>query len=420
MTGKKISLPYGEGSRSVEVPEENLLDVILPRSETNAGRDEAEMLRAALENPIGSLRLRELAHKGQKVAIVTSDLTRPCPSDRLLPFVLEELSAANIPDEDIFIVLALGLHRPMTEEEIDRLISPQIRRRIRVLNHDLTNVVRLGVTTRGTPVELFRPLVEADVRVCLGNLEVHWFAGYSGGAKAILPGCASRATILANHGLMVRSGVGSGRIQGNPLREDLEEGAGMLGVDFISNVVVDGQHKILSAVAGEVTAAHRRGCEAIARRGKVKVTRKADIVIASSGGFPKDINLLQAHKGMENAAYFVRDGGILILAAECREGMGNQIFEDWMLAASSPAEILERIQREFVLGGHKAAGIAKIEQRAKVYFVSAMPDDFVRRLFMTPADGPQQALQAALKNLGPGSQVLVLPQAGSIIPDIES
>ena len=416
---RSISLPYGDRSLSIEVPRENLLDVILPKAGIEAGQDEAEVIRAALEHPIGTPRLRDLAHKGQRVAIMTSDLTRPCPSDRLLPFVLQELAAAGIPDEDIFIVLALGLHRPMTEDEIDRLVSPQVRRRIRVLNHNLGDVVSLGVTSRGTPVEIFRPLVEADLRLCLGNLEFHWFAGYSGGAKAVLPGCASRATIIANHSLMVRPGVGSGRHQDNPLREDLEEGAAMLGVDFILNVVVDGQHKLLEAVAGEVTAAHRRGCEAIAARGKVKIEHQADIVVASAGGFPKDINLLQAHKGMENAAYFVRDGGALILAAECREGMGNPVFEDWMLAAASPADILERIQKEFVLGGHKAAGIAKIEQRLKVYMISSFSDEWVRRLFMTPAAGLQQALRAAFQELGQDSQVLVLPEAVSIIPDFD-
>jgi nickel-dependent lactate racemase len=415
-----VSLPYGERSLAVQVPAGHLLDVILPKTGAIEVRDEAEMIRAALERPIGSPRLRDLVHRGQRIAIVTSDLTRPCPSERLLPFVLEELSAAGIPDEDIFVVLGLGLHRPMTEEEIDRVVSPEVHRRIRVLNHNAEDVVRLGVTSRGTPVEFFRPLVEADVRVCLGNLEFHWFAGFSGGAKAVLPGCASRATVTANHALMVRPGVGAGRIQGNPLREDIEEGAAMLGVHFILNVVVDGQHNILSAVAGDVTAAHRRGCEAIAARGKVKVPRKADIVIASAGGFPKDINMYQAHKGLENAAYFVRDGGILILAAECREALGNKTFEQWMFAASSPQEILERIQKEFVLGGHKAAGIANIERRAKVFLVSDMPDDLVRRLFMTPFADVQEALQAALQELGSESQVLVLPQAGSIIPDFES
>jgi lactate racemase len=176
----------------------------------------------------------------------------------------------------------------------------------------------------------------------------------------------------------------------------------------------------LSAVAGEVTAAHRGGCLDIARRGKVKIERQADIVIASAGGFPKDINLLQAHKGMENAAYFVRDGGALILAAKCREGMGNPIFEEWMLAAASPEDILERIQKGFVLGGHKAAGIANIERRVKVYLVSSFSDEWTRRLFMTPTAGPQQALQAAFQELGRESRVLALPEAVSIIPDLDS
>lgn len=419
INARSISLPYGDHSLTIKVPERNLQDVILPKTEAEALQDETEIIRTALENPIGSLRLRELVRKGKRVAIVTSDLTRPCPSDRLLPFVLEELAAAGVPDEDIFVVLGLGLHRPMTQEEIERFVTSQVPGRIQVLNHDLENCVRLGVTSRGTPVEFFRPLVEADVRICLGNLEFHWFAGYSGGAKAILPGCASKATIFANHALMVRDGVRSARIQGNPLREDIEEGVDLLGVDFILNVVMDREHHILGAFAGDVTAAHRAGCQAIAARGKVKVAQQADIVVVSAGGFPKDINLNQAHKGLENAAYFARDGGSLILAAECREGMGSQMFEEWMLAAASPAEILERIQREFVMGGHKAAGMARIIQRAKVYLVSSLPDDLVRRLFMTPAAGVQQALDSALQELGAESRVLVLPQAVSIIPDFE-
>ncbi|OGO37665.1 MAG: hypothetical protein A2W35_08440 [Chloroflexi bacterium RBG_16_57_11] len=419
MTTTTVWLPYGEHSLSVDLSGKNLLDIILPKAGAGEAPNEAHVIRAALENPIGSPRLCDLAHKGQRIAIVTSDLTRPCPSDRLLPHVLQELVAAGIPDEDIFIVIGLGLHRPMTEEEIDRIVSPQVHRRIRVVNHDVEDVVHLGVTSRGTPVEFFRPLVEADVRVCLGNLEFHWFAGFSGGAKAVLPGCSSHLSVTANHALMVRPGVGSGRIQGNPLREDIEEGVAMLGVDFILNVAVDGEHNILEAVAGEVTAAHRRGCEAIAERGKVKVSHKADIVIASPGGFPKDINMYQAHKGLENAAYFVRDGGVLILAAECREAIGNQTFEEWMFAAGSPQDVLTRIQREFVLGGHKAAGIANIERRAKVYLVSSMPEDLVQHLFMTPFPGLNEALEVALQDLGPDSQVLVLPQAGSIIPDFD-
>jgi lactate racemase len=420
MAATTVYLPYGEHHLPLEIPARNLIDVILPKASLERSPDESEIIRSALAHPIGSPRLRDLAHTDQRVAIVTSDMTRPCPADRLLPLILQELAEAGVPDKDIFIVIGLGLHRPMTEAEIDRIVSPEVHRRVRVLNHDGQDVVHLGVTSRGTPVELFRPLVEADLRVCLGNLEFHWFAGFSGGAKAILPGCAARSTILANHALMVHPGVGSARLQGNPLREDLEEGAAMLGADFILNVVVDGDHNIIEAFAGHLTAAHRHGCEAIAARGKVKRSRQADIVVASAGGFPKDINLLQAHKGMENAAYFVRDGGALILAAECLEGMGNTIFEEWMAAAASPNDILERIQKEFVLGGHKAAGIAKIARRVKLFLISNFSDQQVERMFMTPAAGLQPALQAAFNELGADSQVLVLPQAGSILPDFDA
>ncbi len=347
-------------------------------------------------------------------------MTRPCPSDQLIPPILEELAAAGIPDQDITIVIGLGLHRPMSEAEIDQALSPAIHKRFRVLNHDADDTVHLGVTSYGTPVEIFRPVVEADVRVCLANLEFHYFAGYSGGAKSILPGVASRAAVTANHSMMVRMGAHAGHIDDNPVRLDLEEGVAMLGVDFILNAVVDGEHRILSAVAGDVIAAHRQGCALIAARGKVKVASKADIVVASAGGFPKDINLYQAHKGLENASYFVRPSGALILVAECREGLGNATFESWIMAASSPVEVLERLKKQFVLGGHKAAAIAAIEQRADVTMITQMPDDLVRHVWFAPYPEPQAALQDALAKLGSESKVLVLPQAGSMIPEFSS
>jgi nickel-dependent lactate racemase len=435
-------LPYGDTHFTVEVPEANLLGVITPKVFANthpavagtvvpgavagiadpgavAGIDdpgsEEALLRQALAHPIGSPRLHDIAHTGQRVTIVTSDVTRPCPSARMLPYILEELNAAGVSDKDIFIVIGLGIHRPMTGEEIDQIVSPEIHRRIQVLNHNKADTVRLGVTSRGTPAEFFRPVVEADLRLCLGNLEFHWFAGYSGGAKAILPGVASHAAIIANHTLMTHPGVGGGLIQGNPLREDIEEAVAMLGVDFILNVVVDGEHRILAAVAGDLTAAHRQGCQLIDARGRIRVPRPADIVIASAGGFPKDINMFQAHKGMRYASDFTRLGGILILVAECREGLGNPVFESWMMSASSPAEILVRSQHEFAFGGHKAVNIAAIESRMPVFLISALPDDLVRRIFMTPFTSPQAALQAALNKLGPESQVFALPQAGSVL-----
>ena len=411
----EIELAYGHHTISLEIPESNLLGVFRPQAAADTASEES-VISECMTNPIGMPPLRELVRKGQKIAIVTSDLTRPTPSERLLPAILEELAAAGIPDEDVFIVMALGLHRPMSEEEIERALSAQIKRRFRVYNHDVNDTLRLGVTSAGTPVEIFRPLVEADFRICLGNIEFHYFAGYSGGAKAVFPGCASKAGVTANHAMMTRPEAAAGQIEGNPVRKDLEEAAAMLGIDFILNAVVDGQHRIVGAFAGEVTAAHRKGCEMVAQRGKVPIPRHGDIVIASAGGFPKDINFYQAQKALDNAAYAVRDGGIIILVAECPEGFGNTICQAWLAEAASPDEVLQRIQQEFVLGGHKAAAIAAVLKRARVYLVSALPEGLVQLCGMAPFDDPAAAVQQALGELGASAGVLVLPEGGSVLP----
>lgn len=411
----ELALPYGRGTVIGHVAEEALQGILLPR-QNRQGADETALLDAALAQPIGTPRLRALVHPGQRVVIVTSDLTRPCPSARLLPPVLDELTAAGIPDSAITVVMALGLHRPMTEAEMESAVGAGVYRRVRVVNHDPADCVRLGVTSFGTPVEILRQVVQADIRICLGNLELHYFAGYSGGAKALLPGCASRATLNANHSLMVRPGARAGRLEGNPVRADLEEGADLLGIDFILNVVVEGAgHRIAGAVAGDVTTAHRRGCELVAQRAIVEIERQADIVLASAGGHPKDINLYQAQKALDNAACAIRDGGVLILVAECAEGLGNATFEAW-LSGASPDVLLRRIQKEFVLGGHKAAAVAAVLRRAAVYLVSALPDDLVRQCGITPFAHLGQALDAALARMGTGARVLVLPQGGSILP----
>ncbi len=412
----RVKLPYGHDVLSAEVPSANLQAILVPK-QSGEESNQVEVLREALAHPIGTLRLHDMVQPGQKVVIVTSDLTRPCPSERLLPSVLGELSAAGVPDDDVMVVLALGLHRPMTETEIEQVVGGDVCHCLRVINHDPNDTVRLGVTSAGTPVEIFRPVVEADFRICLGNLELHYFAGYSGGAKAILPGCASRSAINANHAMMVSPEAAAGRIAGNPLRADIEEGVALLGVDFILNVVVDGQHRIVGAVAGEVTTAHRRGCEMVAERGIVEIDDPADLVLVSAGGYPKDVNLYQAQKALDNAAYAVRDGGIIILVAECLEGLGNRIFEVWMTGASSPDDLLERIQQEFVLGGHKAAAVAAVLKRAQVYLVSVLPDELVRQCGMVPFDNLATALDTALDEIGSDASVLVLPQGGSILPD---
>lgn len=409
-----VRLPFGRGAVVLDVPARNLIGVVKPQvvEETVGG---AAAVLEALEHPIGAPRLRDLARSGQKVAILTSDLTRPCPSDVLLPSVLDELNAAGVADRDMMVVIGLGLHRPMTAQELRAAVGEGVFNRVRVLNHDANQCERLGVTRAGTPVEFFRPVVEADLRVCLGNLEFHYFVGYSGGAKAIFPGCASEASVTANHAMMVRPEAAAGRLEGNPVRADIEEAVAMVGVDFILNVLVDGAHQVVAAVAGDVTEAHRKGCAWVAERGKAPVRERADIVLVSAGGYPKDVNLYQAQKALDNAFYAVREGGILILVAECTEGCGNRIFEEWMTQGDPPQRLLRRIQERFVLGGHKAAAVARVAVAAQVFFVSeamaGTPLSGMRRF-----DNAQAALHAAFDELGPDARVLVLPEGASVLP----
>lgn len=410
-----LQLRFGHSELGVQIPTRNLLGILAPKA-SKQEVDEGTFLRQALAHPIGTPRLCDLAWRGQKIVVVTSDLTRPCPSQKMLPLVLDELAAAGVSDADVTVVIALGLHRPMSEAEQEAAVGADVYRRVRLLNHDPSDVVRLGVTSAGTPVEIFRPVAEADLRVCLGNLELHYFAGYSGGAKAILPGCASRATVTANHARMLRPEACAGQLEGNPVRADIEEGVAMLGVDFILNVLLDDHCRISGAVAGDVTSAHRRGCEMVARRSRVPIRKQADIVLVSAGGYPKDANLYQAQKALDNAARAVRDRGIIILVAECSEGYGNYVFETWMRDAGSPDELLARIKQEFVLGGHKAATIALVLKRAKVYLVSRLSAETVRYCGMVPFETPGEAIEEALSKMGAAADVIVMPQGGSVLP----
>ena len=363
------------------------------------------------------VRLSRLVSPGQKVAIVVSDNTRPCPTSRMLPYVLAELESGGVTIRDQRIVFALGSHRCLTLPEKVAQVSPGIYDRLRCEDASGGPFVHLGRTSRGTPVEVYRPVAEADWRICLGNIEYHYFAGYAGGAKALLPGVASPESIRCNHSWMVHESATAGRIAGNPVREDIEEAATLLGPSFMFNVVLDGDKRIVCAVAGDLTQAHRQGCRMVDELYRVPLERVADVVVASAGGTPKDINLYQAHKALENAARAVRDRGILILVAECAEGLGHSVFADWMTSGSTPDEILSRLREHFVLGGHKAAAIAKTLKRGvQVYLVSAMSPELVKSLGFVPFATAQEAVDAAERALGPTPHWTVMPHAGSTVP----
>ena len=411
----ELSFKIGTETQMVDVEPNRLLGVLEP-NQVPAGLTGEAAVRQALAQPIGAPCLGEIVRPGETVAIVTSDITRPMPTWTVMPALLDALYAAGIAPEDITLVFALGSHRGHTEEEKRHLAGERAWREITCVDLDVTDCVHVGVTSRGTPVDIDRRVVAADRRICLGNIEYHYFAGYSGGAKAIMPGVSTRAAIQANHCRMVQPEACAGRLAGNPVREDIEEAAAMVGVDFILNVVLDAHKDIIRAVAGDVTAAHRAGCAFLDTLYRKEVPQRADIVLVSQGGAPKDMNLYQTQKALDNAKHAVKPGGVIVLIGSCKEGLGESTFEEWMTTAPTAHSLIERIQREFRLGGHKAAAIAMVLENADIYLVSELEDGFVEKLFMKPFHTVEAAYAAARAKCGPEATVLAMPYGGSTLP----
>ncbi|MBQ3104316.1 MAG: nickel-dependent lactate racemase [Lachnospiraceae bacterium] len=413
----KIELGIGASTQQVTVPDGNVAGILTPNEVTYELTGEAEV-RRALENPIESPRLKDMVSTGEKIVIITSDITRPVPSYVLVPPLLEELYLGGIKAEDITLVFALGSHRKHTREEMIKLVGEKVYEEIRCIDGDPSDCVHLGVTSRGTPVDVVRVVAEADRRICLGNIEYHYFAGYSGGAKAIMPGVSTRDAIQANHSRMTDARACAGNLKDNPVREDIEEGAAMCGIDFILNVVLDEHKKVICAVAGDSVKAHRVGCAFLDTLYQKKIDARADIVIVSQGGAPKDLNLYQTQKALDNAKHAVKEGGTIILVGSCKEGLGERVFEEWITEAKEPGDLIRRVETDFKLGGHKAAAIAMVLNSAEIYLVSEMDPDFVRTIFMEPYATVQEAFDAAIARRGEDATVLIMPYGGSTLPRV--
>jgi len=418
----RLTIPYGDGELAFDLPEANLQALVQPGcdpAEEQAppsdptGLDEQAEVRRALAMPIGAPPLAKLAATAASAVIVVSDITRPCPSYKFLPALLDELSA--LPPEAITVLFALGGHRKHSLDEQAQLVGEEVLARgVHLLDLDTDECVPFGTTSRGTRLEVFKPYLDADLRIGTGNIEYHYFAGFSGGAKAVVPGMCSHAAIRDNHSMMLAATARAGILDGNPVREDIDEAGGMVGIDFLFNVILDEQKRIIRAVAGHYLEAHRAGVEFYDRRCDLKVDQAADVVIASPGGQPKDINLYQAQKTLDNVSGAVRDGGVVILAARCQEGFGQAAFESWMLGMVTPQVLIDRIRREFVLGGHKAAAIAGLLARVDVYLVSEFPDEVVRTMCMRPFPTVDAALADSLERLGSDARCLVVPYGNRV------
>lgn len=417
-----VWLPYGKTEVCARIPTQNLLGSIEPKEKSSAPDPRAEVERA-LKEPIGSKRLSEIVKPEHKVAIVVDDATRPAPSRLLVLSILDEVNGAGVKDEQVTVIFGCGTHRAVTSDEAVRLLGEDVLNRVKAISHDCRaqDLVYAGTTQKhGNEVYLNRVFAEADVKILTGDIGFHYYAGYGGGRKSILPAVSGEETIKHNHAMILDSNAKTGILNGNPVHEDMVEAAKLAKVDFILNVVANSKGEIVKAFAGDLEQAFNEGVKLVDEMYRVSVDRKADIVIVSSGGSPADVNLFQAYKGVDSALEVVKRGGVIVLVAECPEGHGNQVFYDWMVKFSDIKAVEREIKRNFVLGGHKAYYLLKALQNHQIILVSSMPDYYAANIFkVKTARAVNDALNETFKIAGKNAKVWVMPYGNFTHPEVK-
>jgi nickel-dependent lactate racemase len=418
-----VWLPYGKTDVCVRIPARNFLGSITPKELAAAPDAKAEVERA-LNEPSGALKLREIAKPESKVAIVVDDATRHAPTEAMLLPVLAELNAAGVRDEQVTVIFGCGTHRAVTQEEAKQILGEEACKRLKTISHDCRapDLVEVGKTkSHDNKIYLNRVFAEADVRILLGDVGFHYYAGYGGGRKSVLPAVAGEESIKRNHAMLLDAKAKTGILDGNPVHEDLTEAARLAKIDFIVNTISNTKGEIVKAFAGDMEQAFLEAVKAVDEMYRIYVDRRADIVVVSPGGYPADMNLYQAYKALDNALAVVKRGGVIVLVAECAEGHGNQVFYDWMSRLGDLKAVEREIKRNFVLGGHKAYYLLKVLQHHSVVLVSSMPDYYAANIFkLKTARAVNDAFNEALKLAGSAARVWVIPYGNYLLPEVKT
>lgn len=413
----KYALAYGKDLLNIDIPAESLAGEIKPRElhpETPA--DSQQVICHALQNPIGTPALKQIIKqkKAQNAVIIVNDITRPTPYEFMLPPLLQEIEE-SIPRANIKLIIATGIHRHHTPADNLQIFGEEICKNYTIENHNCDdNLVSLGLLSNGFELIINREVAQADLIVTTGVVSLHYFAGYSGGRKSILPGIAGRALIKRNHQMMNDPKACLGNYEDNPVSDIMLEAARKTGVDFILNVVTGSHHDVSFCVCGDVYEAWIKAVQYCEQLNVAAIEAPADIVVASCGGYPKDINMYQAQKALDSASLAVKKGGTIILAAECREGLGEDTFARWIDEASSVEDIKRRFTERFELGGHKAYAICREIEQADIILVSSLTPATVEKMYITPAPDLDTALSMALARQGKDARILLMPEASRL------
>lgn len=408
----------------IEIDDSNLSGILESKAEEyKSGGTQEELVETALDNPIGSESLEELVKGKNNMVIITSDHTRPVPSRVTMPILLRRIRAVN-PGIDIKILIATGFHRPTTHEELVIKLGEEIVRNEEIIVHDAFDdsaMVKLGTLPSGGELIINRLAVETELLIAEGFIEAHFFAGFSGGRKSVLPGIASATTVMANHcGEFIASPYArTGVLKNNPIHRDMLYAAEKSKLAFILNVVINSEKKVIKAFAGHSEMAHLRGCEFVMELSKVDKI-PADIAISSNGGYPLDQNIYQSVKGMTAAEATCIEGGVIIMISACNDGHGGQSFYDNLAQANTPRELLDRIARvprnETVPDQWEFQILARMLDKYTVIMVTDMCDtQMIKNMHMEHAFNFEDALRRAYEIKGNDAKVVVIPDGVSVI-----
>lgn len=419
----KLSFPYEKETLSIDLPEERVNGVLISNLHSyETDKSQEELVREAMANPTGSARLKDLAKGRKNIVLIASDHTRPVPSKVIVPPMLEEIREGN-PDADVTIIISTGCHRATTREELINKFGPEIVEKERIVVHSCTDseFVSLGTLPSGGELLVNKLVAEADLVCAEGFIEPHFFAGFSGSRKSILPGVASRVTVLANHcsEFIADPHSRTGILEGNPIHKDMVWAARQAKLAYIVNVVINDRKEAIYAVAGDCEAAHRKGCDFLSSLCKVDAI-PSDIVITTNGGYPLDQNIYQAVKGMTAAEATVKKGGVIIMMAKSNDGHGGEAFYHQMADEPDIGKTLElflsRGRNETVPDQWQTQIFIRVLQKAQVVYVSSAPDDMVRALHMVPAHSLEEAMAKAEEIVGnPKASVTAIPDGVSVM-----
>lgn len=417
---QKYRIPYGHDALALEIPS-NLEVKVITQGNPVAHSNPAKAVEEALSNPCGGTQIENFPVP-QSVAIAINDKTRPVPHHILLPPLLHRLRQMGVVQSGIKFIIASGTHTPMRPDEFPLTLPKDLIADHEVIVHDCTqnmDLVELGTTSSGTPVVVNRDFYEAELKIVIGNIEPHHFMGFSGGVKSAAIGLAGLETIRRNHAMITHPQARLGEYQDNPMRQDVEEIGKIIGVDYAVNAILNENLDIVHVLAGNPQDVMKTGIPLSRKVCQVPVDNEFDIVIASCGGYPKDINLYQSQKGQSNAATLVKTGGVIILVAECSEGIGSSGYEHFICGVDSHQEVMRKFRgQDFELGPHKAFLFSRIAEKCETILVSNIPDEVVRRHLHTPAPDLQTAFQLALDRMPNYANIALMPHAVATVPYI--